>query len=162
MLRNLKRERFCQEILRNGGNATQAYSAIYGKTGHVAESAGSRMLNFVDVQGRLSELSQPKERKARLDAASLLDEMASVIADAKASQQHGVRVTAATLAAKIQGMLTDKLEIGPPGAFSTDLPPDEIARRMLNDAPLPDLLAGLDALKTALIRAASERAVPVN
>lgn len=58
--------------------------------------------------------------------------------------------------------MREKIEIGGPGAFDPGLSPDEIARRMLNDAPLPELLAGLDALKEALVRAASERAVAVN
>jgi hypothetical protein len=42
-----------------------------------AEVLASKILRKVEVQERLAELSRPAERKAKLDAAALIDEWAA-------------------------------------------------------------------------------------
>jgi hypothetical protein len=138
-LKNLRHERFVREYLANGGYGARAYTAVYGRNGHTAETNASELLRKTELQHRIAELSRPAERKAKLDAAALLDEMADVLADAKRAEQHGTRVSAATLAARLQGMLIDRVEVNA-GGFASCKSPSEVIDALLVDMSAPDLL----------------------
>ena len=136
LLKNLKHERFIHLLLegsRQGWNAAESYRRVYGVEGHVAESAASRLLKNVEVQARIAELAAPQERKARVTVQSLLSELQTTIADARAAKQHSVVVASLTLAAKLVGVLTDRLEVGEAGEFSRCKTPKEVAEALVED-----------------------------
>lgn len=132
-LKNLKRERFCEEIIKNKVNATDAYRRAYGKDGHVAEAAGSRLLNQVEVQQRLAELSAPTERKSRVTAQTLLAELERTIADAREDRAHAAVTGSLALMAKITGNLREQIEIGGPGSFAGCETVDAVITKMIED-----------------------------
>ncbi|MDN5003905.1 terminase small subunit [Bradyrhizobium sp. GCM10027634] len=113
-LKNARRERFCQEIT-SGASAAEAYRRAYGSNGDTAKVNGSRLLTFADVNGRLSELRAPVARQARVTVQSLLDELRLTIEAARKAEQHGVVVSSLTLAAKLTGLLTERLEVSARG-----------------------------------------------
>jgi hypothetical protein len=165
-LRNQRRELFVQAVVRgakNGVNLTEAYKAAgYVGTGHVAEVGASRLMSSDEVRARIAELTAPAAKKAGLTLESLLVELETTIADARAAKQHSVVVQSLTLAAKLVGLLRDRVEIGGPGDFDQCNNIDEIARHFLGDAPVDEALALVDSMRDSLLKAASERALLVS
>ncbi len=61
-----KQENFCKNYILNGGNATQAYKAVYGCKNYKQESieqVACRTLKNVKVMSRIEELKKPKEKE---------------------------------------------------------------------------------------------------
>lgn len=59
----LKQRAFCEEYLRNGGNATQAYLAAYdGNSALAANVESSRLLEREDIQDYIKRLRRPIEK----------------------------------------------------------------------------------------------------
>ncbi|AWM07728.1 terminase small subunit [Bradyrhizobium symbiodeficiens] len=157
-LKNLKHERFIHLLLegsKHGWNAAEAYRRVYGAEGHVAESAASRLLKNVEVQARLAELAAPQERKARVTVQSLLGELQTTIADARQAKQHSVVVQSLALAAKLCGMLTDRIEVGAPGEFGTCKTGEEVVDLLLEEQSPQATLAQLDELRELILARAA-------
>jgi hypothetical protein len=85
--------------------------AGYKTSGHGSEVAASRLLKDVEVKGRLDELARPAVQKTRISVESLLSELETTIADARAAKQNTVVVQALTLSAKLVGLLKEKVVI---------------------------------------------------
>ena len=140
-------------------NLTRAYIASgYGGRGHVAESGGSRLMSYGEVQMRVDELTRPAVRKARITIESLLAEPEITIADAREAKQHGAVIQALTLAAKVAGFLRERIEVSAVGEFASCHTTDDVARKMLEDWPLDQALRVLDEIRDALVRVASDKA----
>jgi hypothetical protein len=161
-LRNQRRELFAQAVIkgaRNGVNLTEAYRlAGYRGSGHAAEVGASRLMSSDEVRARIAELTAPAIKKTGLTIESLLSEIEQTIADARAAKQHSVVVASLTLAAKLVGLLRDRVEIGGVGEFDRCEDINEIAARYLDDQPLDEVLRGIDEMRDAIIRAAADRA----
>ena len=165
VLKNLKHERFIHVLLegsKRGWNAAEAYRRVYGAEGHVAESAASRLLKNVEVQARIAELAAPQERKARVTVQSLLAELETTIADARAAKQHSVVVQSLTLAAKLVGALTDRIEIGSPSDFLAYKTPGEVIDAILAEQSAADALASLDSMREMILARAADQAQVVS
>jgi hypothetical protein len=117
-----KHEQFVQLVVRGtryGWTQGEAYQrAGFRSVGHAAEVCASRLLKKADIQARLAELSAPAFKKAQVTVESLLAELEANIAGATAAQQHGAVNGSVQLMAKLRGLLTDRVEIGGPGAFA--------------------------------------------
>lgn len=75
-LKNAKRERFCQEYVQDFNGARAARAAGYGAK--AAKQAATRMLTFVDVQGRVEELKAEAWRKLHMSRDEVLGRLSSV------------------------------------------------------------------------------------
>ena len=61
-----KQMNFCQEYIKNGGNATKAYLAAYNSNSPVsAQVESSRMLDREDIQEYLVKLRKPIEKAVK-------------------------------------------------------------------------------------------------
>ncbi len=114
-LRNVRREKFCQALIKsaNGGlSYVEAYRvAGYTGEGRVAYSNASRLMTFADVRRRMSELLAPAAQKSQISVEVLLSELEITIGDARSAKQHGVVVRALELAAKLVGLLKERVEV---------------------------------------------------
>jgi hypothetical protein len=161
---------FCQNLVRNakhGMNLTRAYIASgYEGRGHVAESGGSRLMSYVEIQMRVDELARPAVRKAQITIESLLGELETTIADAREAKQHSVVVRSLELAAKLVGLLKDRVEVGRPGEFDDCSSPQEVIDRLLEQhgtdprAMVSGLRAMMDSIETRVAKMAAEAAPP--
>jgi hypothetical protein len=113
------------------------------------------------VQRRIAELSASGERRAKVDARSLIEKAEPLIEGATEAGQFGPVGKAIELQGKLGGALVDRLEVGGPGAFSAAQSLEEIALALLSDVPIDEALGHLEGLREALIKAASNRAVVV-
>jgi hypothetical protein len=165
-LRNQRRELFAQAVVKgakNGVNLTEAYKqAGYRGDDHVAEVGASRLMSTDEVRTRIAELTAPAARKAGLTVERLLDEIERTINDARQAKQHGVVVSCLTLAGRLVGLLRTEVVVGSPSEYAACESMQDVARQYLGDASLSDVLAFCDEWRDALIKAAAERAMPVN
>lgn len=78
-LENERHELFCLEYMRNGRNATKAYSKVYPdlKSESVMPSA-SRLLSNVKVQERLKELGEDVATALGIDRTTLAEELLNI------------------------------------------------------------------------------------
>ena len=161
-LRNPKREAFAQNLAKSpksGKSITQCYlDAGYQTSGESAHACASRLLSSATVKDRVDEILRPVVRKSRITVESLLSELEITIADARSAKQHGTVVSALTLAAKLVGLLQERVEISGPGAFAACEDVAEIASRFLEEFGAAEALSTLDELRDAILQAASEQA----
>jgi hypothetical protein len=166
-LKNQKHENFCRLTLegsRFGWTQADIYKkAGYRAAGHSAEMAASRLMKKDDIRGRIAELGAPAVRKTRITIESLLDELRQTIDDARAAKQHTVVVSSLTLAARLVGLLTEKVEIGRRGSFTACNSIEEVLDKMVEDSAddIPGTLVILDQMREALMRAAADRAIVI-
>jgi hypothetical protein len=110
-----RREAFCRNILKSvkdGTSIAQCYErAGYKTSGHASEANASRLLKDAEIKQRIDELARPAVQKTRISVESLLSELETTIADARAAKQNTVVVQALTLSAKLVGPLKEKVEI---------------------------------------------------
>jgi hypothetical protein len=109
---------------KNGMNQRKAYLAAgYNCTVESADEAASRLSSSIKVKNRMSELIAPAVQKTEVSVQSLLAELEITIRDARSAKQHGVVVRALELAAKLVGLLKERVEItagGYGGAKTSD------------------------------------------
>ena len=166
-LRNIKRERFCQNML-NGAKDSISQAAAYrlagykAAAGHPAEVAASRLLSTDEVQHRIAELLAPAARKAGVTVETLLAEYDEVRDLAKADQQLAVAKSATDSKGKLTGLMRDKVEIGAPGDFDGLSSFESVVERIMQDTKPADMLAILDAVRDAIEAAAGSQAIVVN
>ena len=136
-LPNVRHEKFVQALFA-GKNATEAYT-LAGYKPHQGNS--SRLRWFEMVQSRLQELQGEAAANAEVTLQSILKELDQAIAVAKSKSQAQAMVSASGLKAKLSGLLTEKIEIGAPGAFdgaaSTAQIVDGVLERLVIERFLP-------------------------
>lgn len=143
-LKNLKHERFIHLLLegsKHGWNAAEAYRRVYGKDGHVAESAASRLLKNVEVRARIAELTAPAVKKTRITVETLLAELDATVQAARQAKQFGAVNGSLALIGKLTGLLRDRLEIGHPGEFESCKTAAEVIDVLLTEQTPGDALA---------------------
>jgi hypothetical protein len=113
------------------------------------------------MQARIAELLRPAVRKTRTTVDSLAAQFDAVFDGATSDKQWGAAGSAAALKAKLLGFMREQIEVGPAGAFSQCNNVDDVASKTLDQLDLADALANLDMLRDALLRAASDRAIPI-
>jgi hypothetical protein len=173
ILKNPKHEAYCQLTVQ-GARYAWTQADIYVKSGfravgHSAAMAGSRLMKRDDIQRRIGELTRPSINRTRasvLNLETLLVELEITIADAREAKQHSVVVQSLALAAKLVGLMRDRVEIGSPAEFHASEDVNEIAARLLgSDGDVDRATALADELameiRRALIGAAAARARPV-
>jgi phage terminase small subunit len=72
---NDRHESFCQALMSNGGNVTDAYLEVYGGSRLSAHAHGCRLRARQDVSQRISELTRLSAQVAVIDRAVLLQEL---------------------------------------------------------------------------------------
>jgi hypothetical protein len=97
---------------RDGVTARQAHisAGFKGRDG-VADACASRLLSSEKVQARIAELTKPMTRKTQISVDSLTAEVQETIASAKAKGQNAVVLKGVELAAKLHGMLRERVDI---------------------------------------------------
>lgn len=130
MLKRPRQELFVRNLIdgaKLGISQRQAYiNAGYSARGDSADVQASKLVRSPKVRKRMDELVAPAVQKTRVSVESLLAELTTTIADARAAKQHSVVVNALTLSAKLVGLLKDQIEIGRPGEFSGCETPEDV------------------------------------
>jgi phage terminase small subunit len=100
-LKNVRHERFAQEVAQ-GKSAGEAYRlAGYRAANHSAETAGPRLLKNVQIQHRIVQLQQKVARKAEITLESLLQEAETQRLAALGANQYAAANGALKLSYKI-------------------------------------------------------------
>jgi len=112
-LNNARHEAFCRALL-EGHSIDESYTlAGYSKN----RGNACRLNADENIQARLAELQGEAAANAKVTVASICRELDEANAVAKAKGQAAAMVSAATLRAKLAGLMVDKVEVGGPGAF---------------------------------------------
>jgi hypothetical protein len=167
-LKNVRHENFCQLTIQ-GKRYGWSQAEIYQRSGYTCDKASaamasSRLIQKDEIRTRMAELVESAARKTRITVETLLDELRQTIDDARAAKQHTVVVSSLTLAARLVGLLTEKVEIGRPGAFAACESVQGVLDKLVEDSAddIPGSLAILDQMREALLRHAADRARPVS
>jgi phage terminase small subunit len=132
-LKNVRHERFAQEIAQ-GKSAGEAYRlAGYRAANHSAETAGPRLLKNVQIQQRIVQLQQKVARKAEITLENLLREAAVIQTAATNAKQYAAANSALKLKAELSGHYVQRKEDVTPRRSATEI-----------DARLRELLAAGD------------------
>lgn len=76
---NDKQVAFCLAYVKNGLNAKRAYESAYGeKRGDSAQSAGSRLLQHVEVSNRIQKVYRERTRRSEVRAEDVIQGIAQV------------------------------------------------------------------------------------
>ena len=143
-LKNVRHERFAQEVAL-GKSAGEAYRlAGYRAANHSAETAGPRLLKNVQVQRRIVQLQQKVARKAEISLESLLQEAETQRLAALAANQYAAN-GALKLKAELSGHLIQRREDVTPRRSATEI--DARLRELLGAGA--GSLGGSDTARTA-------------
>ena len=112
-LKNIRHERFCVALSQGHSIAESFTMAGYAKS----RGNGSRLRANESVQARLAELQAQTAADAKVTVESICRELDEANAVAKAKGQAAAMVSAATLRAKLAGLMVEKVEVGNPGDF---------------------------------------------
>lgn len=115
VLANAKHELFAQEVAK-GVSSREAYKlAGYGtKDDATTDAAASRLLSDVRVQDRITEIQSVAAEKTAITVADLTKRLLSIATKAEGKDEAPMlSVARASLmdAAKLNGLLTDKVEV---------------------------------------------------
>jgi hypothetical protein len=110
-LPNVRQEKFVQALFA-GKSATEAY-ALAGYKPHQGNS--SRLRWYEMVQSRLHELQGEAARSTKVTLESVCRELDEAISVARNKHQAQAMVSATSMKAKLNGLLTERIEIGAPG-----------------------------------------------
>ena len=149
-LTNPRHEKFAQEIAK-GKSQGEAYKVSgYDAEGHVAESAGNRLLKKVEVSERVAEILGRSAVRAEISVARFTTDLlrlagkAEKLADDQSnSTGYAVAKACAMDAAKLNGLVIDRSERGNPGEFADIENMDaaqlrEYVAKSTTQAPSPD------------------------
>jgi hypothetical protein len=127
-LKNARHERFTQ-ALAAGQSAHKAYiDAGY----RPCRQNAARLTTKEDIRARLAELQGEIATATKVTVESICKELDAANEVAKAKGQAAAMVSASALRAKLAGLMTDKLEIGAPGAFEKCASVAEIVDELLS------------------------------
>ncbi len=113
----LKQERFAWEYVRNGGNASQAYSDVYACDGSSNTTIGRDAHTLTQdpkIAAKIDQLEHDQQRVLRLDKNSVLQGLLDTAQDARKWQQAGPAARCWELIGKAVagGMFVDRSLIG--------------------------------------------------
>lgn len=109
---NARQERFAQNLVAKGMNATAAYKAAgYVGRGNVAEAGASEILRNPKVAARLGELQAATAMETKITVRSLTDDLIRLRALAETNKQTAAGVAAVGLIAKLHGLIVDRAEV---------------------------------------------------
>jgi vacuolar-type H+-ATPase subunit F/Vma7 len=108
-----RHEAFCR-FLAEGLSITESYE----RAGYKRNRGNSARLNADErIRARVAELQQEAAKKSVVTIESVCRELDEATAVAKSKGQAQAMVSAATLRAKLAGLMVEKVEIGKPGDF---------------------------------------------
>lgn len=126
-LRNVRHEKFCQALL-EGRSATAAYA----QAGYVRDEGNAARLRVNPrIEERLAELQGEIAKETKVTVESICRELDEANQVAKERGQASAMVSASALRAKLAGLMVDKVEVGPAGAFDKCESIEAIADEML-------------------------------
>jgi hypothetical protein len=129
ILTNPRHERFAQALF-EGETADEAYvKAGYAKN----RGNASRLKANEIVLARLTELQAEAASKSKVTVESICRELDEANAVAKAKGQAAAMVSAATLRAKLAGLMVERVEVGNPSDFDNCEGFTDIADKMIED-----------------------------
>jgi hypothetical protein len=112
-LRNPRHEKFVQALFQ-GMSANRAYA----EAGYAPHDGNAiRLRGNERVCARLAELQGEAARSAKITIESICAELDEAVAVARSKSQAQAMVSASALKAKLAGLMTEKIEVGAPGAF---------------------------------------------
>lgn len=124
MLRNIRHEHFCRELVRTGGNGAEAYRRVVNRFPNRAvrnpksfKVIATNIRKRPEVRRRELELKSIMAKKSDITLDKLLTDCQEAIAMAKAQAKPNDLVNAAMAQAKLVGLLRDRVEAGAPGDF---------------------------------------------
>jgi len=128
VLKNLKHERFAQEIVK-GASAREAYaSAGYGtKTNATTDAASSRLLSDVKVKARVEELQERAAGKAAITLEGHLSDLKDLRDAAKGAKQFAAAISAEIARGKASGVHVEKVEMDHAGRINITISTDDAA-----------------------------------
>ena len=127
ILTNSRHELFAQELAK-GKSATEAYTLAGYKP---CRQNASRLMTNDAIRARLAELQDAVARSTKVTVESICRELDEANAVAKAKGQAAAMVSAATLRAKLAGLMVEKVEVGNPGDFENCTTTAAIVDRVL-------------------------------
>ena len=144
-LTNPRHERFAQEIVQ-GKSATEAYINAGYDVGSdkSANEAGSRLSRNVKVRARIEELQGKAAVRAEISVARFTEDLLRIAKKAEdLDGAPGLAVSKGAImdAAKLNGLVIDRKELGAPGEFADidKMTTDELrAYLAAQSAPSPD------------------------
>jgi hypothetical protein len=115
-LHNIRRELFCQSLVRNAKNGLNM-SAAYRQAGYKGVGQGmwasaSRLLTFDEVKMRLNELMAPQAKKASVSLEALIERIGRAIEAAERDKAHGAVASNHALLLKIVEMVRNDDQAG--------------------------------------------------
>ena len=112
-LKNVRHERFAQEVAQ-GKSAGEAYRlAGYRAANHSAETAGPRLLKNVQIQQRIVQLQQKVARKAEITLESLLREAAEIQTAATNAKQYAAANSALKQGRTVRALRSEEEDVTP-------------------------------------------------
>jgi hypothetical protein len=126
ILTNPRHELFAQELAK-GKSATEAYTLGYKP----CRQNAARLMTNDNIRARLDELQGAVARSTKVTVESICRELDEANAVAKAKGQAAAMVSAATLRAKLSGLMFERVEVGNPGDFDGCESTAEIVDRLL-------------------------------
>jgi hypothetical protein len=127
ILQNQRHELFAQELAKSK-SAHEAYTLAGFKE---SRKNASRLKAKEDVAVRVAELQAVTARSAEITIKSICAELDQANQVAMERGQAAAMVSASALRAKLAGLLTDRIEIGGPGAFDQCDTPAEVIASMV-------------------------------
>ena len=112
-LNNARHEAFCRALF-EGKSADEAFVIAGYKRNR---GNASRLKANESVSRRLAELQHEAAKSAKITIESICEELSEATAVAKSKGQAQAMVSASALRAKLAGLMTERIEIGAPGAF---------------------------------------------
>jgi hypothetical protein len=105
-----RHEAFCR-FLAEGLSITESYE----RAGYKRNRGNSARLNANErIRARVAELQQEAAKASEVTIASICKELDEANAVAKAKGQAAAMVSAATLRAKLAGLMVERVEVGKP------------------------------------------------
>lgn len=124
MLRNIRHEHFARELVRTGGNGSEAYRRVSARfpnkplrNPRCAGVIATALRKRPEIRRRELELRDIMAKKSDITLDKLLTDCQEAIAMAKAQAKPNDLVNAAMAQAKLVGLLRDRVEAGAPGDF---------------------------------------------
>lgn len=128
-LANARHERFCL-ALSEGHSIAESYT----RAGYSKNRGNACRLNADEsVRARVAELQAQTAAHSKVTIESICRELDEANAVAKAKGQAAAMVSAATLRAKLAGLMVEKVEVGKPGSFDACETFADIADQMIDD-----------------------------
>lgn len=97
-----KHEKFCQEYMINGFNATQAYISVYKVSEKVGGASGIRLLENAKVKERLEELKKETRQQYQITKEELLNDLKD-IKNSNKGIRDGIAMKAIEIISKMSG-----------------------------------------------------------